>query len=205
QINQLTGTLLALMGQAQSSESGTGMEQLMDQLQALAEMQGALNRDSQGMSMPLPGPGNKTMMLMSELAARQQALRRELEKIQQVMEQMGDGTSQHLENISSDMEEVIRDLRQKRYTRRTIQRQQGIEQRLLDASRSIHTRELSRERESQTGKQSVRSGPEQLPHNLGSKESLIQSIREKLNNTSLSPEERTEMERYLENLRDMVE
>lgn len=205
QINQLTGTLLALMGQAQSSESGTGMEQLMDQLQALAEMQGALNRDSQGMPMPLPGPGNETMMLMSELAARQQALRRELEKIQQVMEQMGDGTSQHLENISSDMEEVIRDLRQKRYTRRTIQRQQGIEQRLLDASRSIHTRELSRERESQTGKQSVRSSPEQLPHNLGSKESLIQSIREKLNNTSLSPEERTEMERYLENLRDMVE
>lgn len=44
QVNELTGTILGLMGQAQSSESGSGMEQFMEQLQAMAEMQGLLIR-----------------------------------------------------------------------------------------------------------------------------------------------------------------
>ena len=203
QVNELTGTILGLMGQAQSSESGSGMEQFMEQLQAMAEMQGALNQDSRGMS--IPGQGNTSMDLMSQLAARQQALRRELGRLQQAMEQAGQGNGRKLERITQEMEDVIRDLREGRYSRRTLQRQRGIEQRLLDASRSIRKRELSRERESRTGEQISRSGPKDLPHGLGNIESLIQSIRKKMKNTDLSPEEREEMERYLEKLRDIPE
>jgi hypothetical protein len=86
-----------------------------------------------------------------------------------------------------------------------MQRQQSIQQRLLDASRSIRKRELSRERESRTGEQIVRRGPDELPYNLGNIESLIQNIRQQMNHTQLSPEEREEMERYLEKLRDILE
>lgn len=203
QINDLTGTILGLMGQAQGSESGSGMEQFMEQLQALADTQGALNQDSRGM--PMPGPGNASMDLMSQLAARQQALRRELGLLQQAMEQAGQGDGRNLDHITQEMENVIRDLREGRYSRRTMQRQQGIQQRLLDASRSIRKRELSRERESRTGEQVFRSGPDKLPHNLGNIESLIQNIREKMNRTELSSEEREEMERYLEKLREILE
>lgn len=203
QINDLTGTILGLMGQAQSSESGTGMEAFMEQLQAMAEMQGGLNQDTQGM--PMPGPGNQAMDLMSQLAARQQALRRELGKLQQAMEQAGEGGGQNLKNITREMENVIRDLRQGHVSRRTLQRQRGIEQRLLDASRSIRKRELSRERESRTGDQTARSSPERLPGDLGNTESLIQSIRDKMKNADLSPEDREEMERYLDKLRETLE
>jgi len=203
QINDLTGTILGLMGQAQSSESGSGMEQFMEQLQALADMQGALNQDSQGM--PMPGPGNASMDLMSQLAARQQALRRELGRLHQAMEQAGQGDGRNLDRITQEMEDVIRDLREGRYSRRTMQRQQGIEQRLLDASRSIRKRELTRERESRTGEQVVRSGPDELPQSLGNIESLIRNIRKKMSQTELSAEEREEMERYLEKLREILE
>jgi hypothetical protein len=203
QINDLTGTILGLMGQAQDSESGSGIEQFMEQLQALADMQGALNQDSRGM--PMPGPGNASMDLMSQLAARQQALRRELGRVKQAMEQTGQGDGRNLDSITQEMEDVIRDLREGRYSRRTMQRQQSIQQRLLDASRSIRKRELSRERESRTGEQIVRRGPDELPYNLGNIESLIQNIRQQMNHTQLSPEEREEMERYLEKLRDILE
>jgi hypothetical protein len=203
QINELTATVFTLMGQAQSSESGTGMESFMEQLQAMAGMQQGINSETQSLAMP--GPGNAGMDLMSELAARQQALRRQLSQLRQTMEQAGNGGSdQQLERIGKEMEEVINDLRKNSVSRRTLQRQQGIQQRLLDASRSIRTRDLSKERESRRGEQVIREGPEQLPKDLGSRESLIESIRIKLRDADLPVEDRREMEVYLEKLRESL-
>ncbi|HDT12605.1 MAG TPA: hypothetical protein ENO01_02990 [Candidatus Marinimicrobia bacterium] len=203
QINELTAIIFNLMGQAQSSESGTGMESFMEQLQAMAGMQQGINSETQ--SLPMPGPGSAGMDLMSELAARQQALRRQLSQLQQAMEQAGSsGSEQQLEHITKEMEDVINDLRKNSVSRRTIQRQQGIQQRLLDASRSIRTRDMSRERESRRGEQVVRQGPELLPKDLGNRESLIESIRAKLREADLPAEDRREMEIYLEKLRESL-
>jgi len=203
QINEFTATVFNLMGQAQSSESGTGMESFMEQLQSMAGMQQGINSESQ--SLPMPGPGSSGMDMMSELAARQQALRRQLSQLRQAIEQAGEGGSnQQLEHITKEMEDVINDLRRNTVSRRTLQRQQGIQQRLLDASRSIRTRDLSRERESRRGEQIVRQGPGLLPNDLGNRESLIESIRAKLRDADLSAEDRREMEIYLEKLRESL-
>jgi hypothetical protein len=50
--------------------------------------------------------------------------------------------------------------------RKTIERQQKIFQRLLDASKSMHEKDFSEKRKGETGKDYIRRNPKELPSNL---------------------------------------
>jgi len=202
-LNKLGYLLQKTIDSINSSKSGMGFGQYLKQLQNMAEKQKGLNS-----SMPQLGMSGKSSSMMDEMgkmAARQQAIRKSLKQLQQEMEGSGNNPLGNLEKIADDMEKVINEMRREKVNRQTIIRQRKILQRLLDASKSMRTRDKTRKRESKTGQQIDRESPFTLPENLGNKESIIRKIREQLKNTKIPIEDKKEMEAYLELLRNVEE
>jgi hypothetical protein len=75
--------------------------------------------------------------------------------------------------MGSDISEVVKDLKRKQVSPRTIDRQKRILSRLLDAQRSIRERGHSKQRKSQTGKDYVVRSPGALPQGLGEHEDVL--------------------------------
>ncbi|MEA1986765.1 MAG: hypothetical protein U9N76_04680, partial [Candidatus Marinimicrobia bacterium] len=199
-LNRLAFLLQQTSDSMQGSKSGAGLEQYLKQLEKMAGQQKGLNS-----SMPQLGMAGKPSSMMDQmgkLAGRQQAIRKSLKQLQQEMQGNGKDPLGSLEKIANDMEKVINEMRRKKFNRRTIERQRKIQQRLLDASKSMRTRDKSKKRESEIGKQIDRESPFALPENLGNRESIIREIRDQLKNSNLSVEDKKEMEAYLDLLRN---
>ncbi len=166
---------LEILNQAQEnleqSGSSTGYQEMMDQLQKMAEQQQSLNQSSEGMPMPMPGqgsPSDQGMPMqgqgqqsgqgMSQLAAQQRALSEAMRKLEQgagsMKEMMGS-----LEGLGDAMEAVSKDLENKNVTERTKILQKRIVQRLLDSQKSLEEHETSRSRKSRSGKDIARKSP----------------------------------------------
>ncbi len=144
----------------QQSSSGTGYEEMMEQLSKMASQQQAINQGSQGMPMPMPGgmPGRDQL---GQLAAQQQALAQAMKQLEQKAQSMEELLGS-LDGLGKSMEEVAKDLDEHNITERTRKLQERILQRLLDSQRSLQQRELSRERISRTGGEFERISPSQL-------------------------------------------
>lgn len=173
-INQTALELINSMNHLQASGSASGFEEYLKQLQQMAGAQQGINEDTQLISLGQSGeqPG------IRKLAVRQQQLRQSLE---QLRDEIGKGSKQgsDLGGIAQDMDEVIKDLQQNRVLRATLERQQQILTRLLDAQKSLRTQDFKKERISKTGEDFVRESPERLPGDLGEKRSLLQENLEK--------------------------
>ena len=202
-MNTLARMLLERMNMVMDQQQGnaSGLEFYMQQLQQMAGQQQQLNSGMPQLG-PNGSPGSSMMDQLAKMAARQQALRRGLKQIQQGLAESGEGNkiSGNLDRIAKDMEDVINQMRRNRVDRQTIMRQEKIVQRLLDASRSATSRDFKKERESKTGEEILRENPLSLPADLGDPESIIDMIRREVQNSQLSPQEKREMERYLESL-----
>jgi hypothetical protein len=203
-LNRLGLILLKTMEEAeQSGGGGSGMEQMMKQLEQLAAQQQGLNAGT-SQQMSLFGKGQGMMEQMGRLAAQQQAIRKSLKELGQEMAASGENPLGNLEQIAKEMEDVINDMRKNNVNRQTIQRQQRILSRMLDATRSVRKREFKEERESKSGEMILRPGPMTLPDDLGNSESLIEELRQELQKSNLTHEEKREMERYLQQVRDRL-
>jgi len=102
---------------------------------------------------------------LSRMAAEQRAIQQEMEKLDQDYGESSDVLG-NLKNLANEMEKIAEDLATFKIDRSTIQRQQQILSRMLDAQKSVRERELSRKRKAQSGKDYVRKSP---PHLLNSK------------------------------------
>lgn len=164
--------LMNMMNQM-SGSGGMGMQQFIQQLQQMAQQQQGINQQTMGMGM---GGSQLTMAqqaAMQRLAAQQQNLAKSLEQMYREME----GKSQilgDLGKVADDMEDVAKDLQQKNVNPRTIERQERILSRLLDAQRSVRRRDYSRKREAETGKQYYAINPGALPGDLGERKNTLQ-------------------------------
>ncbi len=143
QLNQLALSLSRLLSQlmnGQGQGSGMSMQQMAQQLRKMARQQGRLNSQLQQFLNDVQGnrlAANQARRLR-QMAAQQQALKRRLDELrkQGVAEKaLGD-----LGRIAEQMQETIDELRRRQYDRRTIERQQQIRTRLLDAQRSLRRR-----------------------------------------------------------------
>ncbi len=148
-------TLLLLFqaeNQAQQSGSGTGVEQMLQQLEQLASGQMHLNQATQGL-LPLPSPVPGEMMArLQQLAEQQRALREALERLQEALQQ-GTGLEQALEGARRAMEQAEQALRQGQLTPEVRRQQEKALERLLQAERSLRKREFARRRRSTPGKE----------------------------------------------------
>lgn len=177
-LNKTARQLTAAMNSLKSQGSSTGFEDYLKRMQQLTGQQQGINQQSKQLG--LQGrPTAARQKAMQELARRQMAARRALQQLQQQMQQSGGQKGLgDLGQISDDMKEVEKDLRQEEFTRRTLERQQKILSRMLDAQKSMRTRDYSKKRESEVAEQITRSGPSGLPADYGERRNMLQKSLE---------------------------
>lgn len=154
-LNLSVNAMQKSMQQLSGSESGTGFEQFMEQLQKMSGAQGQLNEESLNF---MEGQGNKGQMESQRLAAQQKA-------IQQALSEMAEKTGNRsdilgrLNEMGEEMDEIVQDMLAHNVNRKTIDRQRQILSRMLDAQKSVREREYSKKRKAQQGKNYLAKNP----------------------------------------------
>jgi hypothetical protein len=152
----------------QQGGQGGGLQSLLQRLGAVANRQQAIN---QGMgAIPMDGNGQLTMEQQAALArmmGEQQAVKKSLDQLKDEANTFGtkEKIMGDLDKISSDMEEVIKDMKQNNIDQNTIQKQERILSRLLDAQRSMRERDFEKKRKSDPGKDFIRQSPKEIDIN----------------------------------------
>lgn len=159
-LNQSVMALQQSMDNMSGSQSGLGAESFMQGLEQMGLQQMALNQRL----MDLLNQGQLSLAQQAELqriAAQQRAIQQQLGEM---LRQGGERNNipGRLSQLLQEMEEVIQDLVQKQAGRQTVQRQQRILSRLLEAQNSLQKRDTSRKRQGKTGREFNRSGPQDL-------------------------------------------
>lgn len=149
----LNSAALSLMEGSGSSSGGSG--DMIQDLSGLSQQQQAVNEGT-GDLMPLPGDGQprlsqKDRSLMSRLAAQQEAVRQGMEGFNQRYAGRQDKTGR-LDDLAEEIKRVVEDLKNQQVSRETIERQEKILTRMLDAQQSLQERDFSRKRKAETGR-----------------------------------------------------
>ncbi|MBW7996196.1 MAG: hypothetical protein FVQ81_06430 [Candidatus Glassbacteria bacterium] len=176
-------TLLQDDENLQQSSSGTGLDQLMKQLEEMAQRQqqlnqmsrDAMNQQGQGEG-AIPGPGTTSqgqgrseggfMEMLRRMAAEQEAIRRQLQEMAERMKGRRDMMGNALEGAAQEAEEVVKQLQEQGISRETLERQNRIFNRLLDAQKSIQERESGRRRKAERPENFMVVPPDGLPDGL---------------------------------------
>jgi hypothetical protein len=99
------------------------------------------------------------------------------------------------------MDEVIKDLQRRRFTRKTKERQQRILSRMLDSQTSMTQRGFKDERKSTSAESIVVfEGPGGLPTDMGQRQSLALQALNKAINAGYSREHQIMIKRYFNSL-----
>lgn len=143
-VDALNATALALVrsrARVAGAQSGTGFAEAVEQLARLARDQQGLNAQAQGL-LPMMGvSGAAVAEQLRALAARQRALAEQLEKVQ------AGGASSAAGPLAQEAKELARQLEAGRLDRQTIERQQRLYHRLLDAGRTLSNDEPDENKE----------------------------------------------------------
>ena len=134
--------------QGQGQGSASASEQMMQQLQQLAQQQGELMNDAAQLS-PMQQLGQEQMSeQMQEMSQGQEQIAEELGDIEETGE--GDGEQLgNLEAMAAEAAQLAEALAQGRLDPEVLRRQERLFHRLLDAGRSLERDEESEERESE--------------------------------------------------------
>ncbi len=185
------------------SPGGTGFEQLMEQLKQMAGMQGNLNGETMGLFNAQQGNRGRLSPeqqgLQKRLAARQQALQQAMREIAGEMGNRGDVLGR-LGQLSEEMEKVVQDLLKKGISRKTVERQQRILSRMLDAQKSVREREYSKKRKAQKAKRYQAVDPGRLSP---AENAYLKQLQEALRNSyreGYAPEYQRSIEAYIRKL-----
>jgi len=159
-LNRSVLAVLDALNRMRQGGSGMGLENFLMQLEQMSAQQMMINRQTRDLFQQ----GRMTLeqqASMARLAAEQQALKEAMEEFMRDFGRRSEIVGR-LDRLAEEMEEVVRELRQQGERQETIQRQERILSRLLDAQRSVRNRDYSRKRRSETGKDVVRKGPDSL-------------------------------------------
>ena len=129
--------------QVSGAQSGTGFAEAVERLARLARDQQGLNGQAQGL-LPLMGAGQAILEQLRAVAARQRALAEQLERMQ------AQGISSAAGPLAQEARELARQLEAGRLDQRTIERQQRLYHRLLDAGRTLSNDEPDQNKERQS-------------------------------------------------------
>lgn len=190
-----------------NSNSGSGFEQFMKQMQQMAGQQGQLNQ--QGMEM-LQKQGNSGQLTpgqqgqLARMAAQQEALRKSLEQLNKEMGNRSDILGR-IDNIGDEMKKVVKDMQTLNYDRRTIERQQNILSRMLDAQKSVRERQYSRKRKAEVGKEYARKSPSELAESIDEEKAKLRKELKQALQEGYSIDYEKLIEEYFRNLNEIIE
>jgi hypothetical protein len=136
------------------SQSGSGLAEALRQMAALAAQQGALT-DQAGGFLPLLGGGDAVLLQLRALAARQRAIADQLERLG------GSGLPGHPEQLAPEARDLADRLERGGLDRQTLERQQRLFHRMLDAGRTLRNEDDEQEPERRS--RTAREGPASVP------------------------------------------
>jgi hypothetical protein len=140
-LNATAHALARARGEVAGAASGTGFAEAVEALTRMAGQQRGIAGDGQGL-MPMLGQGGQAVLQqLRALAARQRALAEQLEQLQAT------GSSSAAGALAEEARELARQLDQGRLDRRTVERQERLFRRLLDAGRTLEGEEPDPERD----------------------------------------------------------
>lgn len=165
-LNELALVLADLLDQMMSGGGGGGsmsMQQMIDQLQNSASQQQQLNQQIQEFLNDIQGSQlvQDAEQRLQQMAQQQAAIRQQLREIARNSDARGKLLGD-LNRIADQMEETIQELRTAQADRRTIERQQQILTRLLEAQKSLQERGREERREGRTADDLFRESPDAL-------------------------------------------
>jgi len=174
-VNNLALLLQESLNQMQMESQGAGMASCKKNskgsgsmpLKSLKDLQDQLNKQmeklKEQMSMPgqmKPGQGKQSMSeQLARMAAQQEAIRREMQRLRDEIAKEGKGNTGNLNKIIHDMEQTETDLVNKIITNQTLMRQKEILTRLLESEKAMREREKEERRESTEAKNQLYSNP----------------------------------------------
>ena len=199
-LNEAALGLFNSMQSMQQSGSASGYEQFLQMMQQMAGQQQGLNQ--QGMQLSLGQmAASAQQQMMRQMLQKQQGIRKSLEQMMNEMRHSGQHGLGDLSGIGREMDEVIKDLQRRRFTRKTQERQQRILSRMLDSQTSMTQRGFKEERKSTVaGSEVIYEGPGGLPVDLGQRQNLALQALNKSINAGYSREHQTMIKRYFNSL-----
>ena len=209
-LNQAAAGLLKGKDSMQGAQSASGFREAMEQMQGLASDQAGLNDQTMGMmdgQSPAPGqsgnggtrPTEGSGDALGRMAAEQEAIRRGLEEAMQKLGQ-GGGTLGNLGDTAEEMKKVEQDLRSGRLEQDTVERQQKILSRLLDAPRAVEKRDYSRRRISRPGVDVVRSSPGALAGDMLKAKPSLAALLARGSRDPIDPRFRATVDEYFQSI-----
>ena len=149
-LNQAIFELLEAMAQMNQQMGADGLENMMQQLQQLAEGQEQLNQMAQRLSQQMREQGRTPgfEQMLQQLAAQQQLIREATERLSERAEQMAQMLGS-LEDVAQEMTEVEKALQQGRLDEEVLDRQAQILTRMLDSLKSLQKRDVGKQRKAE--------------------------------------------------------
>ena len=180
-------------GQVSGAGSGSGLQEAMEQMQKLAGQQGGVSRDASGM-LPMAGSAGMQQQLR-QLGARQRAMADELERMR------ANGDASGAAEMAREARDLARRVESGRLDRETVERQERLFRRMLDAGRTLQgeQQDENKERQSTTPTSDSISLPPALRTKLMGDDNRIR-MPDWESLQRLSPEERRLVVEYFQRL-----
>ncbi len=181
-LNAASYELVRARGDVSGAQSGSGMAEAIKRMGELAGQQGQLGQQAGGM-LPMAGSSGMASAL-ERLGAQQRALSEQLERLRAQGNMPGAG------ELADEAKDLARRLEAGRLDRQTVERQERLFRRMLDAGRTLqgHEEDEKKERQSTTAAGDSISLPPALRARLQTDDGLRPPSWEQLQ--QLSPEER---------------
>ncbi|MEM8485290.1 MAG: DUF4175 family protein [Bacteroidota bacterium] len=159
----LSDLLNEMMNSQGSGGGGMSMQQMIQQMQQAAGQQQQLNQQIQQMLNEMQGNrlSQDMQQRLRQMAAQQEQIRSQIKSLSRQRELRGKVMGD-LNRISDQMDETIRELQRGRPGRRTMERQQQIVTRMLEATKSLQERGKEKKREGKAGEEQFRESPAEL-------------------------------------------
>jgi hypothetical protein len=196
-LNAAAYTLLRSRGAVEGAASGSGLQEAMEQMAQMAQQQGQLGQQGAGLLPQMGQGGSQLQEQLRALGARQRALAERLERMR------AGGQMPGAADLAQEARDLARALEAGRLDRQTIERQERLFRRMLDAGRTLQGEEKDekQERQSTTAKDDSVRLPPALRTRLGGDDQVLRIPSwEELQ--QLSPEERRLVVEYFRRLQE---
>ncbi|MDQ3138051.1 MAG: hypothetical protein M3Q93_10765, partial [Gemmatimonadota bacterium] len=141
-LNAAAHQLVRARGDVQGAGSGSGLAEALERMAELAKQQGGLGQQGAGM-LPMAGDGAVREQLR-QLGMRQRALAEELQKLR------GGGNMPGAGEMADEAKDLAKRLEGGRLDRQTVERQERLFRRMLDAGRTLRGKDEDERKERQS-------------------------------------------------------
>jgi len=143
-LNASAYQMVRARGDVSGAGSGSGMAEAMERMQQLAGQQGQVGQQAGGLLPMMGANGGASQSQMLQLAAQQRAIAEQLERLKATGDAPGAGA------MSDEAADLAKRLEAGQLDRQTVERQERLFRRMLDAGRTLQGQEEDDQKERQS-------------------------------------------------------